>query len=701
MGVAPLPAAERRRRLRSRVSFALVGRASAAALAVAALGFLAIPSTGRAEDEVPEAVRAIDAADGVDRGAAAKALGARPDADDLIVIWLRDGERRAKLGAPALEALARLAGERKLQLANSGLRALVRDSAQPLAVRETAARTLGVTGSIADVSALADALNDIPDACCRSLVAIGGDAALGALRRGMTSDPPPVAIAALAKFGDTSGLAALVEKLDAPADRDAIAGLLRWATGRDLAADKATWSRFLAQVDLADRFGSADSDAAQAAVEEAAAKIRTSGRDVGGIVAAVLADPQFPVFARSKAALTLGLSGLPSWNAELLAATANGQPGDVRWAAGNALARVGDLSCVVPLVKMLVHDEDRDRLAAKRSLKGEFSPVDPSFVRALHRLGIRGATMPLLELFAGEYRTGLHRDALRALGEVSDGETFEFQPDSATPDRLASLEKMKAWWREARERIPIAPRADDPGAAALQADIANLIPELGTFKFLYQLRAKKALTLLAEPAAEQLVAALAADSTQIRIGAADVMEGSTLRAFAAPLAARLSVEPNTAVKTKLLGALATCARRDAAGNVPSADAVLAAVNAALADRDLDVRIAAVRVLGVVGVGSDAARIAGLADLPRNKVDGFADAALGARFLLGDRTALPGLCTLLRSDEIARVAETVRVLRLAKCDLHGFDPDGAPEARESAVRAIESDPAAVVPKGIQK
>lgn len=304
-----------------------------------------------------------------ERNSARNELLARPDADEVIVGTLRSPSETSRVDAKALAALADLAGERKLTLANSGLRALLRDTARPRETRAAAARALEKTGSIADVGALGDALPDVPAECCRALVAIGGDAALGALRRGMGDDPPPEAMAALAKFGDASRLRDLAANLADPVLEGQVrtAELLRWATGRDLGADPAAWRSFLDRRDVAAVFEGPDPDAAQRAVEDWAAKVRDGGRDAGDLVAGILTDPGFSAFARAKAALTLGLSGRSDWNAELLAATANLQPGDVRWAAGVALARVGDLSCAAPLAKMLVHDEDRDWLAARRS----------------------------------------------------------------------------------------------------------------------------------------------------------------------------------------------------------------------------------------------------------------------------------------------------------------------------------------------
>ena len=74
-----------------------------------------------------------------------------------------------------------------------------------------------------------------------------------------------------------------------------------------------------------------------------------------------------------------------------------------------------------------------------------------------------------------------------------------------------------------------------------------------------------------------------------------------------------------------------------------------------------------------------------ADLLTAVAEGDADAF--SRFYDRHSAALFGLC--------------LRILRNAKADLHGFDPDAAPEAREASVRAIAADIAPGVSDGIRK
>lgn len=681
MGSCPHAAAPRR-------------RLTAAALVLA----LAIASgvAARAEDEVPAAVHALDTPDAASRDASRAAFVARADADEVVVTWLRDSSRRAQLTEREIVALIEIAADRGVRLANSGLRSLVRDGAQPRAVRETAARALGRTGSVADVGALGDGLAEMPDACCRSLAAIGGDAAVSVLRHAAVELKIPEAEAGLAKLGDGSGLASLVARLEDAAQRDRAAELLRWATGRDLPADPAPWRRLVVRRELAARFASADHDAAQAAVAETAERLRAAeGRtDLSEDLAAIVADPTSHVFARAKAALALGLAGDASRNDVLLAATADGQPGDVRWAAANALARVGDLSIAVPFAKMLVHDEDRERLAAKRTNVGqrlEFVPVDPELVRALHRVGIRGGTVEMINLLAGEYRTGLHREALFAIREVAGGEMFGLQPDGTRAERLAAVAKIRAWWADARERIPVPPpAADDPGWPAFRRGVNLLVAELGAFKFLHNMRAKAALVIVAEAAEPELVAALANADLHVRMGAAEVVERTALRRFATPLAARLAAEPNPAARTRILAALEVCGRRAPDGTVPGGETTQGAVRKALSDRDLDIRIAAARVLGILGDAADVRRLHDARAEPRNENRAFRVASAAGLMSLSDFAAAEDVLAELRSDEVLRRTEGAALLRRTAVPLHGFDPAGPAEARAAAIRAIEAD-----------
>ena len=645
----------------------------------------------RAEDEIPPALRALETSDAGARDAATAALRAASDGDDLVVAWLRDASRRDRLGAPALQALADLAGERGLKLANSGLRALLRDTEKPLDVRRAAAVALAKTASIADVAAFGDGMADLPDECARGLVAIGGDAAIAVLRRADGEAPQPEVSAALAKLGDRSRLPSLVAMLAKDDTRERAATLLRWATGRDLPADAVAWTDYVRRDGIATGLAAEDADAAQALAVELADKVRGGDTKLADDLAAILADDTAALFARTKAALVLGLSGTRAKNDVLLAACSNGKPGDVRRYAARALARVGDLRIAIPFAAMLVHDEDRDRLAAKRTQNVEFVPVDPEFVRAMHRVGIRGGTLAMLDDLKGDYRTGLHRDCLSAIAEVSGGETFGLQPDGSKADRVAAIDRITMWWREARETVPVPPpAADDPGWSEFRKGVDAQIAQLAPLKFLTQFRAKKALMMVAEAAAPQLVAALSSDDLHIRIGTAEIMEGTALRQFVAPLVARLRTEPNGAVRVKLLTALEQCGRRASDGTVPGGKDTQEIVRTSLDAREVDVRIAAARVLGVVGDPADAERLRAARAEPRNDVEAFRCGSGGARLLLGDRGGVADLCAALRSGDVAIRADAVRYLRTARADLHGFDVDAAPQAREAAVAAIEAD-----------
>jgi hypothetical protein len=340
------------------------------------------------------------------------------------------------------------------------------------------------------------------------------------------------------------------------------------------------------------------------------------------------------------------------------------------------------------LAASLVTDVDRDRLSAKRGKENDFFPVDPCFVRALFRMGCRGATSRLIDLLAGEYRTRLHRDCLRALAEVSGGRDFGFEPDAVKSERKAAVDRIRAWWREARETIPIAPKADDPGWPQFRKAIDERIATLGGFKFLYQLRAKNALIDLAEPAMPQLEAALASDSQLIRMGVADVLCAAGLRVSAQALAARLAAEPNPAVRTRLLAALEVCGRPWPDGRKAGGPEIADAVRAMLDDRSLDVRIAAARTLGVVGdVTADVPRLlAARADV-RNADATFRFTAAAAAIRLAFRSCLPDIVAQLRSDDIALRSEAARALTAGGIDLHGYDPDQPPDAREEAIRRI--------------
>lgn len=668
---------------------------------IVGLALGAAPSARGADEEpLPDPVRTLEVAseDALDEARAAFPKDAEGDA--LVVSWLRDDARRARLSPRTLTALAVLAAERGLKGANAGLRALVRDEAQPREVRAAAITALATTGTLADVSALGDAVPAFPEAASRALAAIGGDTARAALRRNESGEAPLDVAAALVRMSDDAPLARLVAALRDPATSPRAAELLRWATGADLPAESAAWETWVRRRTLAKRFADPDAGAAQAAVEEVVATLRgASGDAAADDLCAVLADERAHVFARAKAALALGLGGRSDRMSDLLAATPSGVPGEVRRAAVDALARVGDLSCAVPLARGLALDTDLDRLAAKRAVRQEFTPVDPAVVRTLLRLGVRGgvegAWGALLEVLEGDYRTGLHRDAMRAFAEVSAGELFGYQPDAAKPDRLAAVARMRAWWREARETIPVAAREDHPGRAAFERDLEPLIHELGELKFLTSWRARMALAVLAEPAHDRLVAALSDRDVQIRMGAAQVLGTAGLRRSAVPLARRLADEPNAAARTRLLTAIESCGRPLREGVVladgkPSPQwvpTIREAVRNALADRNLDVRAAAAGALGVVGdAEEDRERLVAARAEPRNAAPAFRSASAGALLRLGDRSGLVDLAADLRSDDVAVRAEALRLVRAAGRDVPGYDPDASPEARDAAAAA---------------
>ncbi len=673
-------------KLRLTVPFALTAAASALALLAAA--------PARAGDP-PPAVRALDAGDEAARAAALAALRAAEDRDALVAGTLRDAEAFAALGPRARRALVELAGELGLPFVNAPLRALVRDADADTELRRAAVVALGAHGGVGDVAALTEALETFPGEASRALVAIGGHAAENALRRRAEAGDAPLAVtAALVHLGDDTGIAPLVAALGDPARAAEAGRLLVWATGRELPPEGAAWADFVRRRQLARALAARDVDAAQRAEEETARRLAAGGdpRLLDDLVA-VLTDPAWSSEERSAAALVLGLGGARDARDALLRVCRNQEDGSVRLYAGEALARVGDLSCAVPLADMLVHDEDRDRIKARRTLMGEageFVPVDPGFVRALFRIGCPGGAEPLLELLDGDYRTRLHRDSMRAFLELPGASDFGFEPDASKRERQPLVAQCRAWFRENRDTLGIAPRADDPGWEAFRGHVAERIKILGGFKFLYQLRAKKALVIVAEPALPQLVAALADPDLHVRMGVAEVLRGATLRSAADPLAARLAHEESPVVRTKLVWALEVCGRPGPAGRAPS-DAVRRAVRAALGDVNLDVRIAAARTLGVVGEReADRAALVAARGRKENAVPAFAAASAGALELLGDRSAFGDLAEELLCDDVARRADAADVLRRAGRDLHGYDADAGEAARRAAVDAMRAD-----------
>jgi len=670
------------------------------AVAFAALVAFALTAAVARADEALDAAKRLDVEDATARAAAIDDLRKRPDHDAVIVRALREDALRSQLGSRALEALSDLASELDLRFANGGLRAIVADANAAPAARKAAARALGKMGSVADVSALGDAVTAAPDEAARALVAIGGTAAANALRRGGGANPPLEVSAGLALLGDSSGLPSLVAALRG-ADAARAASLLKWATGRDVEGGADAWEAFLRRRDIAARFADLDNDKAQDAVDEIASKLRAAPTGaLADDVVAILKDRSWPVFARTKSALALGVGDVrtPVAKEALLWAcrsehAAEREDGSVRMYAADALARVGDLSCATKLAYMLNFDEDEDRIAAKRTGEGDFPPVDPCIVRALLRIGCRGAIDRVIDLLAAEYRTRLHRDCLRALDEVSGGKDFGFRPDVAKPDRMQAVDRIRAWWREARSTISIAPKADDPGWDAFRKSVDENIATLGGFKFLYQMRAKNVLIDLAEPAFPQITAALSNDNEHIRMGAADVLAAAALREGATPLAARLKVEPNPAVRTRLLVAIEVCGRPLPDGRRVAEPIVAEAVRAMLDDRVLDVRIAAARTLGVVGdVTVDLARLLTAKTDKKNDDDAFRFTASGAVLRLVVRGILPDIIPQLRSDDAALRTDAAKALAAAGVDLRGYDADQPPEMREAAIqRMLASTP----------
>lgn len=604
--------------------------------------FLALlAAVAAAESPAPE-VKALDTADAEARKAAAAALVALPDWQEKVLQAIWDDEARREFGPDGLAALVALVGEHRLTMAHGGLRRMVKDPDAPLEARRSAVRLLGEMGGIADVNALAEAVHDLPEEACRALADIGGESAQRALRRAAGENPPDAALAALAVFGDDGGLPALVDHLESGSGdaRASTLSLLRWATGRELPDDPAAWHTHLRRRAIAKDLAQIDYDAADAAMNALVAGLESGGdAALSGDLRAILLDPAWPVFARDRAALALGLGGARDAMSDLLAACAREVPGpdrrfpgSLRLYAAEALARVGDLSVAVPLAQMLVHDEDPDRLEAKRAegVTGEYFPVDPAFVRTLYRLGVKGGGQQIVDLLAGAYRTRMHRDCIRALMEITHGETFGYEADSPDAERNAAVERIRTWWALNRDRIPIEPRADDAGWPVFREHVGALIQELGAFKFLHQMRAKFALTIVAEPARPQLEAALGHETLHVRMGAAEVIAGAGMRAAAPALAARLAREDNAAARTKLLMALAACTGPRAEGtpafSAGELDAIRTVARAALGDGALDVRIGSLAVLGNVGDAGDAQRIRDAMEPSGNRSPAFRQAA---------------------------------------------------------------------------
>lgn len=660
---------------------------------------LALPTLSARAEELPPAVKELGAADASVRQAALERLRADPGVDRVLDAALNSDATRKALDERTLIALCGLVRERGKSFANFGLRHLLSDTDAPLEARRAAAVTLETTGNLADVSPLGDAVPELPAEAARALAAIGGPAAINALRRGGGERPGTPVQAALLKLGDDAALDALMTELDAAADPAGVTQWLSWATGRDLGSDVARWHAFARRRALETQLADPDADAATEALRDV---VKRLADDTDGALAddliAMMRGPDWDVFARNKAAMALGLAGVAKAKPALLESCANRQPGSLRVYAADALARMGDLSCAVPLASMLVHDEDVDRLVATREQQNngvDYVPVDPAFVRTLFRLGLPGGNECIVELLTGRYRTRMHRDCMRALAELTGGDTFGYEPDSSDAERIAASTRIRNWWVAHREGLPLAPRADDPGWPAFRADVDALITKLGEFKFLYQLRAKRALVIVAEPALPQLLAALDNEKLAVRNGTAEVLALAGLRRSVPALLGRYPKEENPVARTKLLAALESCTGpRDA--SVPaldSSDLVQLAETclAALEDRSIDVRIAAVRLLGNLPPDSAlTGPVIAARNHPDNALDAFQVQSAGTLLRLGDRSALPDLVDALDVDDVASRAEALRLLLAGGVNPQGFDPDAAAEARAAAISKIRKN-----------
>ncbi len=641
--------------------------------------------------EPPPVIRALDDATAEGLEAAIAALRAHPERDALVASTVRDVEALSALSEQARLALLDIVEKDDVPYANSGLRDLVRGDGFSLPVRQRAAQVLGVRGTLADVSALGAAVSDLPEAASRALVSIGGRSAESALRKSAGESPPLAVRGALVRIGDRDQLRTLVDFIGDADSREEAVRQLRWATGRDLPPEEPAWRAYARRLALADELGHDDPERSRSAASGLAPVLRSrTSANLEDDLIALAGEEHWPLFARDKSALVLGLGRSTKAQPTLLALCKRRDDtdhGSLRLYSAEALARVGDLSSAVPLAAILVHDEDKDRIKARRGKQGEYFPVDPGIVRALTRMGCPGAVQSLVDLLAGDFRTRMHRDALRALREVTGGDDFGFEPDSSKPSRVAGHARIAQWWQDRRATLELAPSPDDAGWETFREHVAAEIEKLSQFKFLYQKRAKLTLTIVAEPALPQLVDALSHDVLHVRMGAAEVLALAAIPAAAEPLAACLSKEEKSPARTKLLRGIARCARPRP--GVPTASkSVQAAVRRALDDRVLDVRIEAVIALRVVGDESDSARIATAAERPENDVPAFRTGAAATRLLLGDVSGLLHLLAEMRSGDVLRRTEAAAVLTAAGIDLQGYDPDATEAAREKALREIE-------------
>lgn len=634
-------------------------------------------------------------------------LEAAPDRDAIIVRTLRSESLRSKLGGGAHLHLAALVERHRIAGANAALRAFVADERMHPAERERWIDALGAVGGVADVSVLGDAIHAFPRAASCALVRIGGPTAVSALRRGGGDAPDDWVLAALARLGDADAFDRVFERIASPSratnspteDTAHRASIASFASGQALGQYPADWARYARLTKWSRRLADPDNDAAQAAAQELAERIRSGHPGSIDDAVKLLTDDAAPVWARAKAALAIGLSGTKQANETLLGQTVSGVPGEVRRYATDALSRVGDLSCVGGLVKTLVHDEDRDRLQAKRTIRVDFVPVDPAIARCLIRRGVRGVGLILIEMMEAEMRTGYHRDAMRAWSELTGGKDFGFEPDASKEERTAAIARMRAWWADHRETLPLATRDDDPGMPALRATIAELIQGLGGFKFLNQMRAKKALVVLAEAATPQLVEALGDANVHTRIGAADTMATADLSVFAAPLAARLAAEQNSAVRTRLAAAIGVVGR-SRRGKPTEFDR--SSLRAALEDRAVDVRIATALALGSAGEpATDVALLRSARSAPQGQAPSFRAASAFSLARLGDWSGAGDIAAELTCDDALRRADALSAVRSTGRDVSGFSVDGTPAERAAAVAGFLRSVGASVPGGGQK
>ena len=86
--------------------------------------------------------------------------------------------------------------------------------------------------------------------------------------------------------------------------------------------------------------------------------------------------------------------------------------------------------------------------------------------------------------------------------------------------------------------------------------------------------------------------------------------------------------------------------------------------------------------------TDAGRLVAAKAEARNDDTVFRFAASAALLRLARRSSLPDVVAQLRSDDVALRAEAAKALTSAGVNLHGYDADQSPEAREAAIVRIE-------------